>query len=236
MATVVVMNEHLKAKVNKALGIISYTLMTYDRTAVACSFGKDSMVTLHLVRQINPRVKVFCITTPFKPPQTATYRERMTREWDLNIELFSRPDNINAANMELWKVNPDKCCDYFKVGPTKIAVANLDAWICGLRRDEGPTRDDYDYFETKGGLLKVNPILDFTEDDIWTYHAIHKIPSHPLYSEGYRSLGCSPCTESGGETERSGRWVGTNKQGGECGIHTQVLRHNNALDREAVGN
>jgi phosphoadenosine phosphosulfate reductase len=225
METVIKVSEKiLQMKVDKALRIISYTLTNYEKVALACSFGKDSMTVLHLTRQIDSDIKTFCITTPFKPPQIDAFRKRMVKEWDLNLEVLLQSDDIGAGNNELWKTDPDKCCNYFKVGPTRQAVSTLNAWICGLRWDEGPSRTNYRYFETRNGLTKVNPILDFTEDDIWLYHTINSIPSNPLYEEGYRSLGCLPCSAPFGDSERAGRWAGTSKQGGECGIHTLGLR------------
>ena len=107
------------------------------------------------------------------------------------------------------------------------AVKDLDAWISGLRRDEGETRVGFEYIETKGNLDKVNPILDFTELDVWRYLAIYNIPVNPLYEQGYRSLGCLKCStpeEDETESERGGRWQGTEKQGKECGIHQAILR------------
>jgi len=140
---------------------------------------------------------------------------------------------------DLWKTDPDKCCEIFKVEPTKKAISNLDAWITGLRRTEGRTRVDYEVFEPCGNaltrmpgkeisttIMKVNPILDWTELDVWRYLAIYNIPVNPAYKKGYRSLGCEPCTKlvKDNEPERAGRWVGTSKWGGECGIHTMHKR------------
>jgi len=216
--------QNFREKVDQALDLIRDALRAHERVAVACSFGKDSMVAVHLCRRVAPDIPVFCISTPFKPPETVAYRERIAGAWDLNLKVFERQDDIGAGEQRLWETDPERCCDYFKVEPTREAVADLDAWICGLRRTEGSTRTDFDFVETRGGLVKINPILDFTESDIWLYHALHGIPPNPLYAEGYRSLGCAPCSRPGGETERAGRWAGTAKQGGECGIHTRTLK------------
>lgn len=210
-------------KVQKAKDLIKEATEKYERVAVACSFGKDSMVVLHLALQVKSDIQVFSVMTPFKPDITQGYRIKITQEWNLNTQNF-----IQALNYEHMPQDPDDCCNYYKVTPTKIAIAhfNLDAWITGLRRTEGRTRTDYDYIETRSGLVKVNPILDFTELDVWRYLAINEIPVNPLYKEGYRSLGCEPCSskeEDEAETEREGRWAGTSKCGGECGIHTQRL-------------
>lgn len=218
-------------KVKEAKYLIKSTLENYDRVAVASSFGKDSIVVLHLALQVNPHVPVFSVMTPFKFHETFQYKDYLTKLWDLNIETHMRKLEESHLGMEtgasLWIVNPDACCDYYKVVPIQWAVKDLDAWISGLRRTEGRTRTNYDYIEDKGGLTKVNPILDFTELDVWRYLAAYNIPVHPKYKEGYRSLGCEPCSrkeKNEDEMERDGRWQGTSKCGGECGIHTRQLK------------
>ncbi len=209
-------------KVEKAKQLIADTLVKYEKVSVACSFGKDSMVVLHLALQIDPHVPVFSVMTPFKFKETFQYKDAMTRKYKLNIVTYMREETT-----PIYLEDVDKCCQFYKVDMTKLAVENLDAWVTGLRRNEGRTRESYDYVEVKGGIVKVNPILDFTELDVWRYLAINKIPVHPKYGEGYRSLGCAPCSYEEvleTDTERAGRWKGTSKCGGECGIHTQVLK------------
>jgi len=215
-------------KVDKAKELIEQTLKTYKRVAVACSFGKDSMVVLHLCLEVNPRFQVFSIMTPFKFRETYLYKAKMEALWRLNIKTYCE-NKIPDEFYDLYLTNPDACCNRYKVEQTKKAIKelNLDAWITGLRRTEGRTRTNYDFVEEKGGLIKVNPILDFTELDVWRYIAVNEIPINPLYGQGYRSLGCEPCShkeKDENETEREGRWQGTSKCGGECGIHTQLLR------------
>ena len=115
---------------------------------------------------------------------------------------------------------------------TKVAVKDLEAWVAGLRNTEGRIRENYKEVEYKGGLVKVNPILTFTEEDVLNYLHDHNIPLHPWYlkefpdGKKYRSLGCAPCTNpiAVDVPERMGRWQETSKCGGECGIHTQVLK------------
>ena len=209
-------------KVERALSSIKMALARYKRVAVACSFGKDSMVILHLARRINPNVPVFTVMTKFKPRETFEFKDRMIKEWNLNIKEYMGNEDVP---FELHLADPDECCRILKVEPTKEATKNLDAWIAGLRNTEGRTRKDYKEIEVKGGLVKFNPILTWTEADIWRYTAVHGIPMHPWYALGYRSLGCACCsTPNAGPLERDGRWKGTSKCGGECGIHTQVLK------------
>lgn len=215
-------------KVANAKELIRQTIKKYPRTSLACSFGKDSMVVLHLALQVNKNFPVFSVMTPFKFRETYEYKDKMTKLWNLNLKTYimeALSEHVRVTGF--WETDPDACCDYYKVKPTRDAVSDLDAWITGLRRTEGRTRTDYEFIENKGGLIKVNPILDFTELDIWRYLAVNQIPVHPLYAEGYRSLGCEPCSrkeDDEQETEREGRWNGTSKCGGECGIHTQTLK------------
>ena len=244
-------NSMLEEKVQYAKDLIADTIKKYPCVGVACSFGKDSMVTVHVARQVDPSIKIFAVMTQFKPPETLEYLRKMNDLWDLNTTVYmvadKVPDILNSKTLtvrllptdefktksaetekkyrdKIYTVVPDECCRILKVEPTKLAVANLDAWICGLRNTEGRTRVDYQYVEDKGGLIKVNPILTFTETDVWKYIALNGIPSHPWYGQGYRSLGCAPCSHPGGILERDGRWIGTSKCGGECGIHTQKLK------------
>lgn len=211
-------------KIEHSKQIISDAVKEYgDKIEVACSFGKDSMVVVHLALQIKPDIRIFSVMTPFKPKETFEYKDKMIQHYNLNlIEYMSK----ELVDPDLPKTDPNECCRILKVEPTKEAVKGLQAWICGLRNTEGRTRKDYKEIEEKGGLIKVNPILNWTELDIWRYMAINSIPVHPFYARGYRSLGCEPCTTliSDDALEREGRWIGTSKCGGECGIHTQSLK------------
>lgn len=213
----------LQDKIERSQELIKSFIEDYSRVAVGVSWGKDSMVLLHLVRQIKPDVPVFTVVTPFKPKETLEFKDRITREWRLNLkEYMSKEEPIP----DLWKSDPDECCRIFKVEPTKEAVKDLDAWFSGLRKTEGRTRKYYKEIEKRGNLIKINPILEWTELDIWRYSALFNVPQNPLYKRGYRSLGCEVCTVivDDNQPERSGRWVGTSKCGGECGIHTRTLK------------
>lgn len=202
-------------KIKNAKELIRTSIEKYPKIIVGCSFGKDSMVMLSLVREVNKNIPVFSImaTTEFK--QTFDFSARIVDEWNLNyVEYIFKQDEI-------------KCCGAPKVEKTKEALRNYDAWISGVRKTEGITRSDFEPVETKNGLTKINPLLDFTELDIWRYIALNIIPINPMYGNGFRSLGCSLCSfpeEDENETERAGRWKGTLDACGECGIHTVSLR------------
>lgn len=238
-------------KIEHAKELIAQAIKDYPRVAVACSFGKDSMVTVHLAREVDPEIKIFSVMTRYKPPETFEYLRRMDQRMGLKTTVYMVADSVpealrsdslevrllpadefarkqlqveNQNGRRIYELAPDECCRLLKVEPTRIAVSNLDAWICGLRNTEGRTREDYQEIEEKGGLIKINPILTFTEAEIWRYMSTRGIESHPWYGRGYRSLGCAPCSNPGGELERDGRWKDTSKCGGECGIHTQRLK------------
>jgi len=210
-------------KIEHSKKLIKEAIERYPRIAVAVSWGKDSMVLLHLARQIKPDIPVFTVITPFKPKETLEFKDRIIKEWNLNIrEYQSKAKPVPG----LWETDPDECCKIFKVEPTKEAVKDLDAWISGLRKTEGRTRRDFKEIEKRGNIVKINPLLEWTELDIWRYSALYNVPQNPLYKKGYRSLGCAPCTTivDDEEPERAGRWRGTSKCGGECGIHTKILK------------
>ncbi len=241
----------MEEKVERAKILIEDTIRNYQRVAVACSFGKDSMVTVHLAREVDPGIKIFSIMTRYKPAETYDYLRKMNKKMNLGTTVYMVADSVPEAlqdgslevrllpteefdikaseiktqtGLKIYEINPDECCRLLKVEPTKMAVAGLDAWITGLRNTEGRTREDYQEIENKGGLIKINPILTFTEAEIWRYIATRGIEPHIWYGRGYRSLGCAPCSHPGGELERDGRWKDTSKCGGECGIHTQRLK------------
>ena len=241
----------MEEKIERAKELIEDGIRNYPKIGIACSFGKDSMVTVHIAREVDPKIEVFAVMTQYKPKETFEYLKLMNKKMNLGIKVYMvansvpeilKDDSIemvllpteefvqkaaqvkSQSGLEIYKVDPDECCRLLKVDPTKAAVEDLDAWITGLRCTEGRTRVDYQEVEEKDGLMKINPILTFTEAEVWRYMSTRDIEPHPWYGLGYRSLGCAPCSGIGGVLERDCRWIGTSKCGGECGIHTQSLR------------
>lgn len=211
-------------KVERALGLIDEVWQKYgDRLVLANSLGKDSSVVWHLAKRVNPKIRGFIVTTRFKPQET---KEFMTQEVSKYPELrvFSNEEEIPD---KLYATDPDGCCEIFKVKPIQQAIQemNVACWITGLRCTEGRTRTEFKEIEERDkGLIKLNPILVWHEREVWQYLALNNVNVNPLYSKGYRSLGCWPCTKVvQGADERAGRWIGTSKCGGECGIHTKPL-------------
>jgi phosphoadenosine phosphosulfate reductase len=211
-------------KVGRSLELIDRAYTEFgDNLVVANSLGKDSSVIWHLAKRISPNIRGFIVTTRFKPPETKQFMaEEVTRYPEL--EVFSNDEQIPD---KLYETDPDKCCEILKVKPVRQAVQQMDVkcWVTGLRCTEGRTRTEYkEIEELDKGLVKLNPVLIWYEREVWEYLALNKVDVNPLYSEGYRSLGCAPCTKiAQGIDERAGRWIGTSKCGGECGIHTKPL-------------
>ncbi len=212
-------------KVERSLKLIHDAYGEYgDRLVVANSLGKDSMAVWHLAKRISPDIRGFIITTRFKPKATKQFMKRVLSLYPEH-RVFENDEPIPER---LYETDPDRCCDILKVQPTRWAIEemNVACWITGLRCTEGRTRMEFQEIEERDkGLIKLNPILIWSEREVWQYLAIHQVPVNPLYAMGYRSLGCGPCTRiSSGEDERAGRWAGTSKCGGECGIHTKPLK------------
>ena len=212
-------------KVRRSLELIDRAYAEYgDGLVVANSLGKDSSAVWHLAKKVSPNIRGFIVTTRFKPPETKRFMaEEVVRYPELKV--FSSEEKITR---KLYTTDPDKCCEILKVKPTRQAIREMEisCWVTGLRCTEGRTRTDFKEIEERDvGLIKLNPILIWYEREIWQYLALNKVDVNPLYAEGYRSLGCWPCTKiAQGVDERAGRWIGTSKCGGECGIHTRPLK------------
>lgn len=211
-------------KVERSLELIDRAYEEFgDGLVVANSLGKDSSVVWHLAKQVRSDIRGFIITTRFKPPETKQFMAEEVLRYP-ELQVFSNDVKIPE---KLYATDPDKCCEILKVQPTREAVKEMGVhcWVTGLRCTEGRTRTNFtEVQELDKGLIKLNPILIWYEREIWQYLALNHVPVNPLYAKGYRSLGCAPCTKiAQGADERAGRWIGTSKCGGECGIHTKPL-------------
>ena len=212
-------------KVKRSLELIDLAYQEHgSQLVVANSLGKDSVAVWHLAKKVNPKIRGFIVTTRFKPPETVTFMNEQVAQYP-ELKVFRNDEVIPD---KLHETDPDRCCDILKVEPTRRAIEemNVSCWVTGLRCTEGRTRTDFKEVEQRDpGLIKLNPILIWYEREVWQYLALNHVPVNPLYTEGYRSLGCAPCTKIAvGVDERAGRWIGTSKCGGECGIHTRPLK------------
>jgi phosphoadenosine phosphosulfate reductase len=216
---------NFKDKVERSLGLIKEAYEKYgDSLIVANSLGKDSCAVWDLAKKVNPEIRGFIVTTRYKPKETVqSMKETIARYPELKVY-----QNDEEIEDNLYQTDPDRCCDILKVQPTRRAILEMGAkcWVTGLRSTEGRTRTDYGEVEERDiGLVKLNPILIWKEREVWQYLAINRVKVNPLYRQGYRSLGCLPCTRiTNEEDERAGRWADTLKRGGECGIHTKPIK------------
>ena len=218
-------NLTFNEKVERSLALIENAYREFgDALVVANSLGKDSVAVWHLAKRVSPSIRGFIVTTRFKPKETKEFMKEQIRTFP-ELRVYQNDERIPK---DLYKTDPDRCCELLKVKPTRRAIEEMGVgcWVTGLRCTEGRTRTDYGEVEQRDrGLVKLNPILLWKEREVWQYLALNNVEVNPLYARGYRSLGCAPCTKiTTDDNERSGRWVGTSKCGGECGIHTRPLK------------
>lgn len=202
-----------------------------QRAAIGTSFQGAGLVMIDLARKRELGFPVFTLDTGLLFPETLALKRRLEEFFGLGIESLE-PDltvqeqaDINGP--ELWKRDPDLCCTIRKVLPLRDKLYGLDCWITGLRRQQSDTRaateivELYAFDEASGrDIVKLNPMAGWSREAVWEYLRAHRIPYNPLHDQGYRSIGCQPCTRKtgNGEGERAGRWTGFSKV--ECGIHT----------------
>lgn len=194
------------------------------RVALVSSFGAESAVLLHMAAAIDPGIAVIFVDTGKLFPETLAYRETLAAKLGLTNIIVAKPRAKRLETVDpdgtLWSRDADLCCWERKVEPLDDVIINYPAQITGRKRSQAatraalPVREEDEY-----GLVKLNPLADWDEGDIRAYFAAYDLPPHPLERQGYRSIGCAPCTRpvAAGEDARAGRWAGTNKV--ECGIH-----------------
>ena len=174
------------------------------------------VVLIDLAVRIEPSIEVVFIDTGYHFPETLQTMERARRRYGLNLRVMT----AKPQDEELWKTDPQNCCSEVKLEQLNIALTGKSAWMSGLRRVESPTRASAPIvaFDQRG-LVKVNPLVRWGDDDVNRYIDRHDVPANPLRGKGYTSIGCAPCTRpvSDDEHPRSGRWAGTEKT--ECGLH-----------------
>lgn len=206
--------EILRAALNPSLGL---------RPAVLSSFGAEAAVLLSLVSRIDPSTPVVFLDTGMHFLQTLAYRKALSDRLGLTDVRLATPDAGERAELDprddLWRTDLDACCELRKVRPLDRALAGVDAVITGRKRHQTPDRLALRPFELFEGRIRVNPLHDWSQARIQAWFDVEGHPGHPLADQGYRSIGCWPCTQAveTGEDARLGRWPGAEKT--ECGIH-----------------
>jgi len=218
--------------------IIRWGLETFarERRVVLTSLQAEGVAIADMAIEIDRDVRIITIDTGRLPEETLTYLDTLRRRWDRGIEVaMPDPEELQpfvAAN----GVNPFyasvdmrlRCCELRKVRPLQRALADVDCWFAGLRREHSAERSEVELVEIDeehGGILKVNPLAGWSTEDVRDYLRRHRLPQHPLYAAGYTSIGCAPCTRPvrPGEDERAGRWWWEQDVAKECGIHGRVI-------------
>jgi thioredoxin-dependent adenylylsulfate APS reductase len=218
----------------EAREILLWTIKNFHpRLALSCSFGAaEGMALLHMMHELEPASRVFVLDTGRLPQATYDLMDRVRERYGKRIEVvFPRAEDVESMvrekGMNLFYEsveNRQLCCRVRKVEPLRRHLAELDAWVSGLRRGQGVTRGEVRKLEidaVHGGIVKVNPLVDWSSDDVWQYVRSHGVPVNRLHAAGYPSVGCDPCSRAiqPGEDPRAGRWWWENPETKECGIH-----------------
>jgi phosphoadenosine phosphosulfate reductase len=208
----------------EALGAQEVVELVLDRlhpnVALACSFQKEEAVLLDMLLTREPQARVFALDTHVLFPETYAVWREVERRYGIEVQVFEGPSlgrQAAAHGDALWERNPALCCSIRKVAPLTRALAGLDGWITGMRRDQSPTRADAPKlgWDERHELWKANPLADWSDGDVWAYVHERDLPVNALHDNGYASIGCTHCTRPG--EGRDGRWSGLDKT--ECGLH-----------------
>lgn len=226
MGTTLVAETLENLKPEEVLGTV-LTAYSGQPACLTCSFQAEDMIVLDLVRKQVPSIPVLFLETGYHFAQTYEYRDRMAKEWSLNLVNVVPQNTVGQQESELgilYRTDPTRCCQLRKVDPLLQALQPYEIWFTGLRREQSPTRKNLKKVEqhrlpSGKTLLKVSPLADWTWGQVWEYTGKHQLSYLPQYDQGYLSIGCEPCTAIPDDpaNPRSGRWGGKKL---ECGIHT----------------
>jgi phosphoadenosine phosphosulfate reductase len=195
------------------------------RIVLTCSWQRQSSVLVDILDRIGAEVRIVELDTGLLFDETYATRDRLIERYGLQVErvdpLQSVEEQAATEGPALWTRDPDRCCALRKVEPLRRALAGMDAWITGIRRAQSATRAGARKLELDAvrGVVKVQPLADWSDEDVMGYLFAHDVPYNPLHDQGYPSIGCVPCTRAvrDGEDPRAGRWADSGKT--ECGLH-----------------
>jgi phosphoadenosine phosphosulfate reductase len=195
---------------------------------LACSFGAEDVALVDMISRIDRSVPVFFLDTDYLFPETFEVRDRIIKKYGVRPlavkPLLGIDEQAALHGPDLFARHPDQCCKIRKVEPLRRHLGGYQAWVTGIRRDQAPTRANAGLVEWDKlfGLVKLNPLVRWTSDDVWAYIRAHDVPYNVLHDRNYPSIGCYPCTRPvhPGEDPRAGRWANFQKK--ECGLHTET--------------
>ncbi len=206
--------------------LLDWALHRFEhRVGVASAFGPEGMVLIDIAARLRPDVHVFTLDTGLFFPETYALMSEIERRYDIKIERVQPALTVDEQaakhGSSLWLQNPDRCCAMRKIEPLRRKLSTLDAWVAAIRRDQTLDRAHAQKVEwdARFGLIKINPLCDWTSEMVWDYIRSNELPYNPLHDRGYPSIGCAPCTRpvQQGDDPRAGRWAGFAKT--ECGLH-----------------
>ena len=221
-----------------ALEILTWASERYGRRLTcATAFGPGGCVIIDLIGRHNLPIDIFTLDTGFLFEETRSLWQRLQDRYGLTIRgvepTLSVDEQAAAYGDKLWERVPDRCCHIRKIIPLNEELSRVDAWITGIRREQTPARANARVidWDDNFNIIKVNPLVRWTEQDVWNHLSKHAVPYNPLHNSGYPSIGCTHCTTAiaVGEDQRAGRWRGAAKT--ECGLHDLPV----PLDQPAVG-
>jgi phosphoadenosine phosphosulfate reductase len=197
----------------------------FPRLTMATAFGAEGCCIIHMLAEIEPRVRIFNLETGYQFAETLAMRERIRERYGIDVEWVRPETTVEEYEKQhggpLYVIRSDQCCHDRKIVPLRRSLAGYDAWISAIRKDQTDHRAKASVvqWDRKFELAKVNPLLGWTKKDVWGFVMKHAIPYNPLHDQNYPSIGCWPCTQpvANGADERAGRWGGTVKK--ECGLH-----------------
>ena len=224
------LNEQLRGK--SAEEIVRWAAETFgSEIAFANSFGAEDVALTDVIAKAAPSIRVFTLDTGRLHDETYEVMERVRVRYQMPIVSYF-PDREAVEKLEREKgyysfresvENRKECCGIRKVVPLKRALSGLSAWMTGLRREQSVTRTEMQALEWDegNGIAKVNPLIDWSEQDVWDYIKANDVPYNLLHDRGFPSIGCAPCTRAvtPGEDVRAGRWWWENPENKECGLH-----------------
>ncbi|MCD8186114.1 MAG: phosphoadenylyl-sulfate reductase [Rikenellaceae bacterium] len=202
-----------------------------DKIALSSSLGPEDQVLTHMVTRIDPNARIFTLDTGRLFPETYSLIDRTNLHYGIKIQVFfpdfhALEEMVSTEGIHLFYESIEKrkrYCQVRKLEPLSRAFAGLEAWVCGLRREQSVTRQDMQLIEwdEANGLIKINPLIDWTEEQVWDYIRQHHVPYNSLHEKGFPSIGCQPCIRAvePGNDPRSGRWWWESPEHRECGLH-----------------
>lgn len=205
--------------------LLKWAVETFPNITLACSFGAEDVVLVDMLHKISPKTDIFYLDTDLHFKETYETRDKLEAHYGIQFVRAATDLTLEAQAAqygdELWKSEPNTCCNLRKVEPLTTILGKYKAWITGIRRDQAPTRANAKKveYDVKFGLVKFNPLASWTSEDIWNYIRANDVIYNPLHDQHYPSIGCEKCTRQvlPGEDPRAGRWAGHEKT--ECGLH-----------------